>query len=306
MQNLTDEQILQELEKRFKENKKSLKELQKMTNQLTEVNKKLEESEALKSHFISNITNEIINPFAAILGLSRNILRSEGESWDKIISMVQLIHSEAFNLDFQLKNIFAAAKIEAGEWAPEITNVDVNQLIQNVIETFKYETDKKEIKIDYSFDIYPGVEKSFYFPTDPEKLNLILANLLSNAIKFSPEKGEIVIKAWLDNGRLNISVTDFGVGVSKENKKKIFNRFNRIDPGINTINRGHGLGLSINKAIIDMLSGQLNLESTPNKKTVFSITLPPAKSIENIKGYASDGGEFLFDDDEEDDENEVF
>ncbi|MFW5792724.1 MAG: sensor histidine kinase [Bacteroidota bacterium] len=298
MLNITDDQILQELEKRFRQNKKSLQEMQKMTNQLTEVNKKLEESEAMKTHFISNITNEIINPFAAILGLSRNILQSKGEKWEKIISMVHLIHSEAFNLDFQLKNIFAAAKIEAGEWFPEITNVDINNLIQNVIDNFKYELDKKGIKIQYSFDIYPGVEKSFYFPTDPEKLNLILSNLISNAIKFSYDKGEIIVKALLQNNNLEISVQDFGMGVSDENKKIIFNRFKRIDPGINSVNRGHGLGLSINKAIIDMLNGRLNLESTPKEKTTFSINIPPSETIDNIEGFASDGNEFLFNDDD--------
>lgn len=298
MQNLTDEQILQELEKRFRQNKKSLQELQKLTNQLTEVNKKLEESEAMKTHFISNITNEIINPFAAILGLSKNILQSEGEDWEKIISMVHLIHSEAFNLDFQLKNIFAAAKIEAGEWSPEITNVDINQLIQSLIDNFKYEIDKKKINLQYSFDIYPGVEKSFYFPTDPEKLNLILANLLSNAIKFSYDAGKVIIKAKLVDDDIEISVTDFGAGVSKENKKIIFNRFKRIDPGINSVNRGHGLGLSINKAIIDMLNGQLDMDSKPDEKTVFKIVLPPGKPIDGIEGFASDGNEFLFDDNE--------
>ena len=306
MQNLTDEQILQELEKRFKEYKNSTKDLRKLTNELTEVNKKLEESEAMKSHFISNITNEIVNPFAAIIGLSKNILESEDESWDKIISMVHLIHSEAFNLDFQLKNIFAAAKIEAGEWAPEITNVDVNQLIKSVIESFKYESDKKEIKIKYSFDIYPGVEKSFYFPTDPEKLNLILTNLISNAIKFSNEKGEIIVKALLKDENLLVSVTDFGAGVSKENKKIIFNRFKKADTGVNIVNRGHGLGLSINKAIIDMLNGNLDLESKPGEKTVFSISIPPGEVINELGGFASDGNEFMFNDDDDDDDKEVF
>jgi len=119
MYKITDEELLQELEKRFSENKNSIKELQKLTKQLKEVNGRLEESESLKSHFISNITNEIINPFAAILGLSRNILDVKKEDWNKVISMVQMIHSEAFHLDFQLKNIFAAAKLEAGDWMPE-------------------------------------------------------------------------------------------------------------------------------------------------------------------------------------------
>lgn len=113
-----DEELLEELKKRFENNTRTIEELRNLTEELKQVNKKLEESEALKSHFISNITNEIINPFTSILGLSKTILAVKKEDWKKVISMVSLIHTEAFNLDFQLKNIFVAAKIEAGEIFP--------------------------------------------------------------------------------------------------------------------------------------------------------------------------------------------
>jgi signal transduction histidine kinase len=295
---LTDDQLLRELERRFTENKKSLIELQKMTAQLKEVNKKLEESEALKTHFISNITNEIINPFAAILGLSRSILDVKKENWDKVISMTHLIHSEAFNLDFQLKNIFAAAKLEAGEWTPELSNVNVSELINNTIETFRYESAKKRITLQYDYTLNPGNEKNFYFPTDAEKLKIILSNLLSNAIKYSFPESEVCVRAWLEHEKLCISVTDKGIGVSNENKKIIFDRFKRVDTGINSINRGHGLGLSVNKAIIDLLDGTIDMISVPGEETIFTITLPPAQ-LNDDSTTSSDGNEFLFESDGE-------
>jgi len=294
---LTDDQLLRELERRFKENKESLDELQKMTSQLKEVNKKLEESEALKTHFISNITNEIINPFAAILGLSRSILDVKKENWDRVISMVQLIHSEAFHLDFQLKNIFAAAKLEAGEWLPEIMNVDVNQLINNTLDSFKYEAAKRRIKTSYDFVVTPEIEKSFYFLTDPEKLKIMISNLLSNAVKYSHPESEVVIKAWLESGSLCVSVTDTGIGVSENNRKIIFDRFRRVDNGINSINRGHGLGLSVNKAIIDLLEGNITMVSEPEVETVFTIQIPPGSVSQSETLTSSDGSEFLFDSD---------
>jgi len=102
----TDQELIDELQKRFEENAKTIQELKDLTEELKIVNKKLEESEALKSHFISNITNEIINPFTSILGLSRNILAVKKENWKKVISMVALIHSEAFNLDFSFEIYF--------------------------------------------------------------------------------------------------------------------------------------------------------------------------------------------------------
>lgn len=295
---LTDEQLLRELEKRFNANKESLEELKKMTHQLKEVNKKLEDSEALKTHFISNITNEIINPFAAILGLSRSILDVKKENWDRVISMVHLIHSEAFNLDFQLKNIFAAAKLEAGEWMPEIMNVNINQLINSTIDAFKYEAAKRRIDLHYDFNITPGIEKSFYFRTDPEKFKIILSNLLSNAIKYSHDEREVYVKAWLENDNLCVQVIDYGIGVSEDNRKIIFDRFKRVDHGINSVNRGHGLGLSVNKAIVDLLNGDIQMKSIPDKETVFTITIPAGQLPDDASGTtADDGNEFLFDSD---------
>lgn len=295
MSELTDQELIDELKKRFDQNKKALKEVQKLNDELHKVNKKLEESEALKSHFISNITNEIINPFASILALSKNILSVEKENWKKVFSMVSLIYSEAFNLDFQLRNIFVAAKIEAGEIFPEILNVDVKQLLDSVVDSFKYQSKKKKIDIDLQFDIPATEEKPFFFKTDAEKFRLIVSNLVSNAVKFSSENSKVIVKTWLNKNHLQVSVKDFGTGISNENQKIIFDRFRRLDSGINSINRGHGLGLSINKALLDLLSGEIEIESEPGSGANFIVTLPEIES--NISGFAFDGNELFFDED---------
>lgn len=292
--NLTDDELLAELKQRFKENKKALKELKMLNEELFNVNKKLEESEALKSHFISNITNEIINPFTSILGLSKAILSVDKENWKKVISMISLIHTEAFNLDFQFRNIFVAAKIEAGEIAPEIFTVDINNLIESVIESYKFEAKKKKNHINYHFRIDHTADKVFVFKTDPEKLKLILANLIRNAITFSHESGVIDIIVWLEDDLLRISVKDYGIGISKENQQIIFDRFKRLDSGINSINRGHGLGLSVNKAIIDMLNGNINIESELGKGACFTISIPESEAP--TEGFAADANETFFDD----------
>src|ERR1035437_7614631 len=172
MSKLTDEELIEELRNRFRMNRKALKELQELNCELKVVNKKLEESESLKGHFISNITNEIINPFTSILGLAKHILSVKKEDWKTVISMVALIHSEAFNLDFQLRNIFVAAKIEAGEIYPEILNVDIKTLIYNVLDAFRFEAKKKSLDFNFEFNIIPSIGSTFYFKTDPEKMRL--------------------------------------------------------------------------------------------------------------------------------------
>lgn len=290
---ITDSELLAELHQRFEQNKKAVQELKTLNEELIQVNKKLEESESLKSHFVSNITNEIINPFTSILGLSKAILSVDKENWKKVISMVALIHSETFNLDFQFRNIFFAAKLEAGEVYPEIFSVDVQNLTESVIEAFKFEAKKKKLQFTLAFDIPKKKNNLFVFKTDPEKLKLILANLISNAINFSFENGIVEMRVWLKKGSLMISVKDNGIGISKENQKIIFDRFKRLDSGISSVNRGHGLGLSVNKAIIDMLKGRIEIESELGKGACFTVFIPETDSP--TEGFASDANETFFD-----------
>lgn len=297
MSDLTDKELIEELKKRFENNKQTLKEVQELNDELKEVNRKLEDSEALKSHFISNITNEIINPFASILALSKNILSVEKENWKKVISMVSLIYSEAFNLDFQLRNIFVAAKLEAGEIFPEILNVDIKHLIESVIESFKYECKKKKLAIDFQFNIETEHDKPFFFKTDPEKLRLILSNLISNAVKFSYEGKNIEINTRIEENTMLITVKDYGTGISVENQKIIFDRFKRLDSGINSIHRGHGLGLSINKALLDLLNGSIDIQSDIGEGASFTISIPENDS--QVSGFAFDGNELFFDDEKD-------
>ncbi|HUX54870.1 MAG TPA: HAMP domain-containing sensor histidine kinase [Williamwhitmania sp.] len=293
MKMLTDEELINELTKRFEENKRSFLEMQELNKELQLVNKKLEESESLKSHFISNIANEIVNPFTSIIGLSRAILSVDKENWKKVISMVAHIHSEAFYLDFQLRNIFVAAKIEAGEVIPEVMEVDIRSLIDNVIDAYKFEAKKKRVIISANFDIqgYSG-DGPYNFKTDPEKLKLILSNLLSNAVKYSFDDGTIELNILRESNFLAISVVDHGTGISEINQSIIFDRFKRVDTGINSINRGHGLGLSINRALLDVLDGSIEVSSQEGHGATFTISIPEA--TDDSEGFATDDNEFFF------------
>ncbi|MGQ1890216.1 sensor histidine kinase [Thermophagus sp. OGC60D27] len=297
MTNISDRQLLKEIRERLNERKKFEQEVQMLTRELQEVTKKLRESEALKSHFISNISNEIVNPFTSILGLSKSILSVEKNDWKKVVSMVALIHSEAFNLDFQLRNIFVAAKIEAGEVAPNISKVNIRGIIQSIIDAFSLVARKMGIEIEFEWAIEYGFGKNFYFKTDSEKLKLILSNLLNNALKYSYKDGKVIIKVWANEEVLSFSVRDFGTGISEKNQKIIFERFKRLDTGINSINRGHGLGLSITKALLDVLGGDIEIESRKGEGSTFTIHLPEAKNV--VDGFSGEGNDIFFDDGDE-------
>lgn len=269
----------------------------KLSAELKSVNQKLKDSEALKGNFVSNVRNEIINPFTSIIGLSKTIIQANKEDWKRVITMVAMIHSEAFNLDLQLRNIFMVAKIESGDISPEINHVDVAQLVAEVIEAFNFAAKKKNVEVNHQ-NLLPAIKGNlFCFQTDAEKLRLILSNLLSNAIKYSYESGTVTIVSEVDSEALVLSVKDNGTGISEANKKIIFDRFMRLDSGINSINRGHGIGLSVNKALLDILDGKIIVRSMKNQGSEFIISIP--ECILEGSDMAIGGDEFIFQDPKE-------
>jgi len=265
-----------------------------LQEQIADLNNKLKEEEKMKSHFLSNMMNEIVNPFASILGLSKNISKSDGQNIEKIKSMANMIFTEAFELDFQLKNIFAAAEIEAGEVQLQLSDFKIKSLIESSVDEVGLLSRRKviDINIIYSKDIEAGS----MFINDFAKMKLILVNLLSNAIKFGTPGVEIIIDVYLDAKEFVFKIKNYGKGIDKENLKNIFDRFKQIETTIHSLNTGHGLGLSIVKAYCDILNGKVAVESIKNEFVEFTVTIPEANNS-GEEYFSSDID--LFEDEEE-------
>jgi len=285
---INDSTLISELERRFNDNKKVIAELEELTEQLKAVNKKLEESESLKSYFISNIRNEIINPFTSILNLSKQI--SSMSDIEKAKKSADLIYGEAFFLDFQLKNIFAAAELEAGETYPQIYSVNVVSTVQNLLDSYQSSIASKKLDIVIS----SSVANDFTFKSDPGKLTLIYSNLLNNAILFSKEGGKIEITLSFEYESMVFTIKDFGIGIEQDKVKLIFDRFKRLDNTINTLSSGYGLGLSVTKAITDMLNGTISVESEVGNGATFTVMIPDVHMDIEATGTAIDENGMLF------------
>jgi len=253
------------------------KEVKKLMEELKTANEKLAISEAFKSHFISNITNEIINPFTSILGISKSIMELKEKQIGQIHSMANLIYNESFELDFQLRNIFEAAKIEAGETDIEINKLMIENVFIDEIERFRFKAEKKSLY----FNTNSQITENAGFYTDASKFKIIFANLISNAIKFSEDKNKIEINVSLEQNEIHISISNVGPGLSQKDIKVVFDRFLRLDDKINSINTGHGLGLSIVSYYVDLLGGKININSINNLNTVLLILPEIARDMEN-------------------------
>lgn len=279
-----------ELEQLRSENALLKAEQTKMYEQLKSLNHKLQESDAFKSHFLSNISNEIINPFTSILGISQNIFGLEGKDISQIHAMSKLIYSEAFDLDFQLRNIFAAAKIESGENNIELVDLKLKSFINDIIENLRLKAEKNALYIEFTNFCAETI-----FTSDADKLRMILTNLIMNAITFSTKKNKIGIHAELNKEGFLIRVNNKGKTISEKDSKIIFDRFKKLDDSINSLNQGHGLGLSIIKDYVDLLEGSVSFESNAEIGTTFTIYLPIINNTDQIF-YMEDEDLFSTDD----------
>lgn len=288
MNEQNNQQLLQSLEAKEKMIGRLQEENKRLEKQLEELNEKLLEAEAFKSHFISNVTNEIINPFASILGLSKSMMTAEEHQKDEVCHLAGLIYSEAAFLDFQLNNTFAAAKLEAGEAFVEVSRVELGQLMEEVLESVQPEQEQRQIKI--SFDLIPGYP--LFFHTDREKLKLILINLINNSIKFSENEKSVCITFKVAENNLEIQVADEGIGMDEKEVGKIFDRFHRADRRIHSLNPGNGLGLAVVDGLLHVLDGSVTVQSNPGKGSTFHVSLPESlteKDFFDEDGLFSDG-----------------
>lgn len=289
MINLSDQELIRAVEARFEENRKALHDLRMTTAKLEEMNRKLQESEALKSHFLSNVRNEINNPLTAITGLAQQMLCGNVPATD-MATVANDIYFEAFNLDFQLQNIFAAAELEAGEATPFPARVDVVNLVNGTFEIFTHQAKAKNIELSCQLDAAPQ-----HFVTDPEKLRIVLANLLANALEFSPAGASVTVRVALTGSNLSLAVRNTGVALDETAQKQIFDRFRQLDMGSTKQHRGQGLGLSVCRALAELLFGELNVTSgTAPLWCQFELSLAPFPA--EVSDSADDGNVFLFDD----------
>ncbi len=294
MNKIKDKDLMTELKKRFEEKDRALYSLRAASRNLKDLNQKLRESEEMKSNFLSNIRNEINNPLSSIIGLSKTLSLGQELSGKDVTIMAYMIHMEAFYLDHQLRNIFAAADIEAGETKLTRSHVDIVALINNTIESFRQSMREKELKLNFKHVSLDGNKEGADFQTDPEKVQLIFSNLLSNAIEFSKRGGVIEVNAQKKGDRLSISIKDQGIGIEKSDQKTIFDRFRQLDTGTQKSHRGHGLGLSIARALVELLKGDISVSSAKNKGSTFAFSIAGSDVDTDADTFSEFGNVYIF------------
>lgn len=228
----------------------------------------------IKEDFTHMIVHELRAPLTAIKDSSELMIdvfenrgNLEKEQQRRLLKIIEL---QSKNLLEQINQVLDAAKIEAGRFAIEKTESDISEIIENAIEPFLPQANKKQILI--STDIYYPVPR---VEADPVRITQVLNNLISNSLKFTPSGGKIIVSAKPGDGIITISVTDNGIGIPQSDQKDLFSKYYQIRTTPHELaKKGTGLGLYITKGIVEAHGGSVGVISDPGKGATIYFTLP--------------------------------
>lgn len=244
-------------------------ERQQMIENLKIAKEKAEENDRLKSAFLANMSHEIRTPMNGILGFTDLLKEPEINFADqqKYIDIIEKSGQRLLNL---INDLIDISKIEAEQVSIFLSEVDIQQEVKILHTFFLPEADTKSLR--FSLQLHP-VPHQGKILTDKDKLLSIFSNLIKNAIKFTND-GEIAIGYLQEGNFIRFFVKDTGRGIPLDKQQMIFDRFGQADVSLTRNHEGAGLGLSIAKAYVEMLGGNIGLTSEPGVGSEFYFTLP--------------------------------
>lgn len=251
--------------------RRQMKRKNRLLDELEAARLKAEESDRLKTAFLSNMSHEIRTPLNGILGFS-NLISEEDVPVEQKQLYLKQINSNGKLLLKIINDIIEISKIQENQLAISYEQVDLSLLLDNFIKAYTLNGNAFKKK-GLELRVLNRLEsESLIIETDPSRLLQVLVNLMDNAIKYTAE-GWIAIGYRLENSEVQIWIEDTGSGITPENQEIIFERFKQTSTSKKT-GAGFGLGLSISKGIVEALQGTIELESAPGRGSRFLIKLP--------------------------------
>jgi K+-sensing histidine kinase KdpD len=254
---------------------------QNVIREMSELSNRLRSAESVKSHFLSNVRNEIYNPLMAIMGLSVNIRDTNNADLITLRQWANIIHKEAFNLNFLLANIFVAADIEAGEAIPQSSSVNISELILYHIAQLKQKADEHNVQIEYT------TENTVDFKSDSHMLQRIMMNLLHDALECCPPEKKIAVTGKVINNEFFFTVEYDTPVVDDTTLNPVYDRLRHVNPALENHARNYGLSLSVIKELTYKLEGSIKIESEINLSRV-TVRIPELQSAPSF------GSDILF------------
>ncbi len=244
--------------------------VQERTKELAKALEEVKKVSKIKSEFVSAVSHELRTPLTSIKGYASILMTGKlGAIPDKVKERLEKINKHSDNLVKLINDLLDVSRIESGRVEMKMEECSVHQIVENVRDLLMPQM--KEKKLNFVVEINPNVPSLL---VDKNQFERIFINLISNAIKFTPEGGQISIKASQENGQVLFEVSDTGIGIPEEDIPKLFNEFYRVDNDINLNVKGTGLGLALVKNIVEAHKGKIWVTSKVNGGTTFHFTIP--------------------------------
>lgn len=219
-------------------------------------------TETLRTDFIANVSHELKTPLA-VMGNYATMLQKPGISEEDRIEYAKAISHSSRRLAALITNILKLNKLENQQFFPQLDEYDLGeQLCENLLQ-FEDIWEKKELNIE------TDIEDNVRIRSDAELLSLVWNNLISNAVKFTPEGGTIGIKLKTEGNLVVVSFSDTGCGIKPEVGQHIFEKFYQGDTSHAT--QGNGLGLALVKRVVDILNGEIGVQSVYGQGSTFTV-----------------------------------
>ncbi len=244
-------------------------EVKRATGELQSANEKLKKLDQVKDEFISIASHDLRSPMATVknyIWLARSELgKAQGKAKEDLgIALESTEHGISLVAD-----MLDVSRIEAGRIELNPEKLDVKHEADLIVEELQKQASDKQINLSST------VSGGLFVKADKERIHQVITNLAGNAIKFTPAKGKVTITGLAKEKMIEISVTDNGIGIKKEDMDKLFTKFGKLESGTNVPStQGTGLGLYISKNIVELSGGKIWVESTPGQGSRFIFTLP--------------------------------
>lgn len=253
------------------ENARLFAEVKKTTSELEKTNQELLDATRAKSEFISAMSHELRTPLHVIIG-NADLAQDEffgPLNFDQKTAIQKILRNSRVLLKM-INDVLSLSRIEARKMSLDLATVEVEELIEHA--RHQVEQINRDGRLEVNWDVDETVSP---ITTDPIKLEEILQNLIANACKFTPRgRIDVQVRNLSDRDRVQFSVADTGIGIESEDVRRIFQEFEQIKEAHTGQFDGVGLGLSIVKKYLDLLDGEIRVESEPGHGSIFTFTIP--------------------------------